>query len=82
MREEPISEAFAQQSRSRNFARAAAAALVAATLFAGTGAAQDLKKYDSQKKDFWHNPPTDWFLGDETQAQKGQAPAQGPQCPN
>lgn len=37
-----------------------------------------LKSYDSTKKDFWKNPPPDWFLGDETEAQKGQAPPAGP----
>jgi glucose/arabinose dehydrogenase len=76
-----MTEAFAAQSRSRNFARhavAAGAILVAAAFFAGAGAAQELKKYDSQKKDFWQNPPPDWFLGDETQAQKGQKPVDGP----
>ncbi|MGO3930661.1 PQQ-dependent sugar dehydrogenase [Rhodopseudomonas pseudopalustris] len=41
-------------------------------------AAQGLKKYDSDKKDFWTNPPPDWFLGDETEAQKGLAPPAGP----
>ena len=42
--------------------------------------AQDaqLKSYDSTRKDFWENPPKDWFLGDETEAQKGQAPPAGP----
>ena len=37
-----------------------------------------LKKYESGTKDFWTNPPPDWFLGDETEAQKGQAPPSGP----
>ena len=37
-----------------------------------------LKKYDSTSKDYWKNPPPDWFLGDETDAQKGLAPPSGP----
>ena len=43
-------------------------------------AAQDkgLKKYESGKKEFWTHPPDDWFLGDETEAQKGLAPPSGP----
>ena len=43
--------------------------------------AQDLKKYDSSNKAFWANPPPDWFLGDETQQQKGQAPNPGQPTP-
>lgn len=76
-----MTEAFIARSRSTKFARqavAAGAVLLAAALLAGTASAQELKKYDSQKKEFWNNPPPDWFLGDETQAQKGQAPVQGP----
>ena len=47
---------------------------------AGPAGAQDkgLKKYESGTKDFWNNPPPDWFLGDETEAQKGLAPKMGP----
>src|ERR1700742_968780 len=37
-----------------------------------------LKKYESGNKEFWTHPPDDWFLGDETEAQKGQAPPSGP----
>ena len=37
-----------------------------------------LKKYESGNKEFWKNPPPDWFLGDETEAQKGLAPPSGP----
>jgi glucose/arabinose dehydrogenase len=40
--------------------------------------ADNLKSYDSSKKDFWLHPPPDWFLGDETEAQKGLAPSAGP----
>lgn len=53
-----------------------------AVAMAGPADAQDkgraLKKYESGTKDFWANPPPDWFLGDETEAQKGQAPPSGP----
>lgn len=34
-------------------------------------AADELKHYDSNTKDFWLHPPPDWFMGDETAAQKG-----------
>lgn len=37
-----------------------------------------LKKYESGTKEFWTHPPPDWFLGDETEAQKGLAPPAGP----
>src|ERR1700761_1964797 len=37
-----------------------------------------LKKYESGNKEFWTHPPDDWFLGDETEAQKGLAPPSGP----
>src|SRR5215475_2183399 len=56
-------------------------ALAAILAVAGAGQAsaqQALKKYESGTKDFWTNPPPDWFLGDETEAQKGQAPPSGP----
>ena len=51
-----------------------------AVAMAGPATAQDraLKKYESGNPDFWKNPPPDWFLGDETEAQKGQAPPSGP----
>src|SRR5271168_26249 len=39
---------------------------------------QALKKYESGTKEFWTHPPDDWFLGDETEAQKGLAPPSGP----
>jgi hypothetical protein len=32
---------------------------------------EELQSYDSSKKDFWLHPPDDWFMGDETQEQKG-----------
>ncbi len=57
-------------------------ALAAIFVVAGAGqaSAQDkpLKKYESGTKEFWTNPPDDWFLGDETEAQKGLAPPSGP----
>ena len=53
-------------------------AALAVSLSAGASMAENLKSYDSTKKDFWTNPPPDWFLGDETQAQKGLAPPSGP----
>src|ERR1700731_4287901 len=37
-----------------------------------------LKKYESGTKEFWTHPPDDWFLGDETESQKGLAPPSGP----
>ena len=53
----------------------------AAMLLASAAAAQGLKSYDSTKKEFWEHPPPDWFLGDETQAQKGLAPDASPALP-
>src|SRR6202047_5641901 len=57
-------------------------ALAAIFVVAGAGqaGAQDkaLKKYESATKKFWPHPPDDWFLGDETEAQKGLAPPSGP----
>src|SRR5215468_2253677 len=53
-----------------------------AVAMAGPADAQDkgkaLKKYESGTPDFWKNPPPDWFLGDETEQQKGLAPPSGP----
>jgi glucose/arabinose dehydrogenase len=46
-----------------------------------TAQAQELKKYDSNTKAFWANPPGDWFLGDETKEQKGQTPNPGQPIP-
>jgi glucose/arabinose dehydrogenase len=68
-------------SRSRRFARAAligGVVLATAVLVAITVPAAELKKYDSQTKEFWTNPPKDWFLGDENEAQKGLVPVDGP----
>jgi glucose/arabinose dehydrogenase len=44
--------------------------------------AQGLKKYESNNKNFWLNPPADWFLGDETEAQKGLTPNPGQPLPS
>ncbi len=41
----------------------------------------ELKSYNSSKPSFWAHPPPDWFLGDETEAQKGLAPPSGPATP-
>ena len=57
-------------------------ALAAICVVAGAGqvSAEEkaLKSYQSGNKEFWTHPPDDWFLGDETEAQKGLAPPSGP----
>jgi len=54
----------------------AAAVAVAGFMFAsGASAAEKLTHYNSNTKDFWLHPPADWFMGDETEAQKGTAVA-------
>src|SRR5258705_2880534 len=57
-------------------------ALAAIVVVAGASQAnaqqKSLKKYESGTKEFWTHPPDDWFLGDETEAQKGLAPPNGP----
>ena len=65
----------------KSLALSAAAAACATLLVAPAVHAQALKSYDSTKKDFWAKPPPDWFLGDETEAQKGLAPPSGPALP-
>ncbi len=65
--------------RSRLFA--ALPILAAAVLPLSASSAADLKSYDSSKPSFWAHPPPDWFLGDETEAQKGLAPPVGPATP-
>ena len=57
---------------------ALAAILVVAGASQASAQQKPLKKSESGTKDFWTNPPPDWFLGDETEAQKGQAPPSGP----
>ena len=53
-------------------------ALAAILTITGASAQEKLKSYQSGTKEFWTNPPPDWFLGDETEAQKGLAPPAGP----
>lgn len=61
---------------------AAAPAMLAASFMMSTVARADgLKHYDSDTPSFWAHPPPDWFLGDETEAQKGLAPPAGPATP-
>ena len=55
--------------------------MLAAALPSGGASAADLKSYDSAKPSFWAHPPADWFLGDETEAQKGLSPPAGPATP-
>ena len=63
--------------------KACVVGVVVAALGGGsvTTQAQELKKYNSNTKTFWTNPPGDWFLGDETQDQKGQVPNPGQPTP-
>src|ERR1700759_3920136 len=57
-------------------------ALAAIAMIAGAGqaSAEDkaLHSYQSGNKEVWTHPPDDWFLGDETEQQKGLAPPSGP----
>src|ERR1700755_566859 len=57
-------------------------ALEAIAMIAGAGQVnaqqKEHKSYQSGTKEFWTHPPDDWFLGDETEAQKGLAPPSGP----
>ncbi|MBK1662347.1 PQQ-dependent sugar dehydrogenase [Paracraurococcus ruber] len=59
----------------------ATAAIAAGLLFTAAPAMAQLKSYDSSRPSFWQNPPPDWFLGDETEEQKGLAPPVGPATP-
>ena len=54
---------------------------LAGASFAEDAKKTELKSYDSTGKDFWKKPPPDWFLGDETAAQKGLSPTAGPALP-
>ncbi len=54
---------------------ATAAIAFAGLLFASGAKTEELKHYDSNNKNFWLHPPDDWFMGDETQEQKGTAVA-------
>ncbi|HUN52934.1 MAG TPA: PQQ-dependent sugar dehydrogenase, partial [Candidatus Sulfotelmatobacter sp.] len=60
---------------------AAGALALAAVATSGAAGAQNLKHYDSNNANFWSHPPDDWFLGDETQQQKGLAPPANPPTP-
>src|SRR6195952_3302404 len=57
-------------------------ALAAIAIVAGAGSAgaqqKTLEKKQTRNKGIWTHPPDDWFLGDETEAQKGLAPPSGP----
>src|SRR3979411_3080686 len=57
---------------------ACAAILTIVGLSQAAAQQKPLKKYESGTKEFWTHPPDDWFLGDETEAQKGLAPPSGP----
>lgn len=53
----------------------AVAALAAFALYASAGparAADKLIHYNSNNKQFWEHPPADWFMGDQTESQKGE----------
>jgi hypothetical protein len=67
-----------QSSFYRSVLALAAVGLVAGASLARAQDQRPLKKYESGTKDFWTHPPDDWFLGDETEAQKGLAPPSGP----
>ena len=56
----------------------ALATVLSVSVTAPAAAADGLKSYQSGNKEFWTHPPDDWFLGDETEAQKGLAPPSGP----
>lgn len=68
----------ASESRVRAALTGLTAIAVAAFVCHATPAMAQLKKYDSNNKDFWLHPPDDWFLGDETQEQKGLNVPVGP----
>lgn len=60
---------------------AIAGTALASALAMNMAAAAELKSYDSSKQSFWAHPPPDWFLGDETEQQRGLAPPVGPATP-
>src|SRR5438309_1889721 len=55
-----------------------AAMVAVATAGQANAQQKSLHNYQSGTKEFWTHPPDDWFLGDETEAQKGLAPPSGP----
>ena len=79
------STATLQAAAAAMTALALAAVFAAGNAHAQTQQAQTqapvLKHYNSNSKDFWAHPPPDWFLGDETDQQKGLAPAANPPTP-
>ena len=63
-------------TRPATLVAAAAAMAVAGFMFASGASAKDkLIHYNSNTKNFWLHPPADWFMGDQTEAQKGTAVA-------
>ncbi len=68
-------------STRKTFSRALIAGACLTLITLSAAQAQAVKSYDSTTKDFWEHPPADWFLGDETVAQKGLAPPAGPALP-
>jgi len=60
---------------------AVAALLGVAPLAVQAQGTDQLKHYESNNKNFWLNPPADWFLGDETKEQKGLTPNAGQPLP-
>ena len=68
-------------NRASGLIKAVCIAAVATGMGLAGAKAAELKSYDSSKPSFWKNPPADWFLGDETEAQKGLAPPAGPATP-
>jgi glucose/arabinose dehydrogenase len=50
---------------------ATAAVAAAGLLFASGARTEELKHYDSNNKNFWLHPPSDWYMGDETEELKG-----------
>jgi len=59
------------------FLRAAAIPPIVGISQAGA-AAKTTKKIRVRHQGILRHPPDDWFLGDETEAQKGLAPPSGP----
>lgn len=70
-----------KQSALKSLRHAALAGACIALLTMSAAQAQAVKSYDSSNRAFWDHPPADWFLGDETVAQKGLAPPAGPALP-
>jgi glucose/arabinose dehydrogenase len=69
------------KAKSPRFSAMALSLMFAAAAPVAGASAADLKHYDSDTPSFWAHPPPDWFLGDETEAQKGLAPPTGPATP-